>query len=677
MGSQVHDPRPSVAGRSAPLHQLPLLQAIDRRRNRSARQFHHLTELVNGQRTFVEQHFEDAKVRQAHAQTASDVPLRKRGDRLKSAPQDQPQVNAVFSHLKLKILDIKRKFKAGAVVPTRNLPGTRLKYLRIRPSAVSAAVMIAVATGACLYASEASNLFSQGQKFEKSGEFTRAYLLYAEAAALDPGKTAYRLKAASLQLQAFRNAKVDVSAGETGAPDPAGPESQAIPEFTSINERELSKAREALPPAKLKLASGRFDFHIFADPKEIFNQTAQRCGLQTAFDGDFGQMPSAKIHFNMDDADCREALHAAESATGSFVVPLSSKLIFISKDIAAKRVDNEQTMSVVVPVPTVLSTQELTEIAQAVKQVTGVEKLAWSAASNEIVMRDRVSRVIPAKRLVEQLVAYRGSVMVDMRFLQVSNSEILALGVNLTNSFPITYLGDFLHAQSAQAATTTAAATAQAAIKLLGQGKTMFGIGALQASVVANLTNTSARTILRMQLRAVSGLPSTLHVGDKYPVLTAGYFGPPSASTGGTVYTPPPSFTFEDLGVSFKILPVVSNEGSITMDIDAEFKLLAGQSVDGIPIISNRKVSSRISLRNEEWAVVAGLMDSTDNKSTSGVAGLARIPLLGWLFRTQNWEKDRDHILIVMKPHLVGLPPSERTTPELRVGSETRPLSPI
>ena len=70
-------------------------------------------------------------------------------------------------------------------------------------------------------------------------------------------------------------------------------------------------------------------------------------------------------------------------------------------------------------------------------------------------------------------------------------------------------------------------------------------------------------------------------------------------------------------------------------------------------------------------------MDDTDSKSISGVAGLARIPLFGWLFKTQTHEKDRDHLVIVMRPHIVGDPPASHETAPMPVGTETRPFSPI
>jgi general secretion pathway protein D len=194
---------------------------------------------------------------------------------------------------------------------------------------------------------------------------------------------------------------------------------------------------------------------------------------------------------------------------------------------------------------------------------------------------------------------------------------------------------------------------------------------------VATLTQSSSRTILQTQIRSVNGLPATLHVGDKYPVLTSGYFGPATPASAGTAYTPPPSFTYQDLGVSLKILPVIGNNDLMTLDMETEYQLLAGASVNGIPVLANRKISTRISIHNDEWALIGGLMDKTDNKSITGVAGLARIPLFGWLFKTQNREKDLDYIVIIMKPHLVGEAPSSHETAPMDVGTETRPLTPI
>jgi hypothetical protein len=511
-----------------------------------------------------------------------------------------------------------------------------------------------LALAAPVLADKAADIFRKGEKQEKSGHVVEAYLLYTEAARLAPANPLYQAKAALLKPLAD---KVQLKS----SPAPADSLATEIePDFDSVSARDLAAARQALPPPQLKLIGGRFDFHFSGEATALFDQIAARCGIEALFDGEYAQ-PPLRVRFDLDDADCRGALHAAEAATGSFIAPLSSKLVLVTKDTPAKRTANEPTMSVVVPVPTALTVQDLTEIAQSVKQATGVEKLAWSAATNEILLRDRVSRVLPAKALIEQLVAYRGSIIIELRFLELSSSDILAYGVNLTNTFNIFYAG-------------VSNPTLANLVNVFTQGK-MFAITALDASIVANLTRSSSRTLLDARVRAVSGFPSTFHSGEKYPVLTSEYVGGTASAAVGA-YTPPPSFTYQDLGVSLKITPFVSDE-LVTMDIDSEYQLLGASSIDGIPILTNRKYTSRISLHRDEWAVIGGLTDETRDNTVSGVAGLARIPLLGWLFKTKNKETDRDHIIILMKPWVVGTPPGSEAAPPMAVGSDTRPLSPI
>jgi type II secretory pathway component GspD/PulD (secretin) len=534
---------------------------------------------------------------------------------------------------------------------------------------ILASIVAALALAVSAYASKASDAFENARKLEKAGRIVEAYVLYAEAATLDPDNKQYAAKKAEMQVRATKE--------QEKLKSPAVVENERLalapdPNLQNISTRELEQARQMLSPPELKLAGGRFDFHFTGTSTEVFNQVAKRCGLETVLDSEYQSTSASKVRFDIDDVDCRDAIRAAEAATSSFVAPLSSKLILISKDTPQKRQANEQTMSAVVSVPTALTTQDVTEIAQAVKQVTGIEKLAWSAATNEILIRDRVSRVMIAKPLAEQLMAYRGTVMFDLRFLQLSDAEMLEYGIDLTNTFNVIWGGSQAFA--------TVGAPLRALEKIFTRGWQTFGINALQASVVATLTESKSKTVLRTQLRAMNGMPATLHVGDKYPVLTSGYYGPASASTGSGgqgVYTPPPSFAYQDLGVSLKVMPMIGNNDLITLDIDTEYQLLAGQSLNGIPVLANRQMTTRICIHNDEWAVIGGLINRAESKNINGVAGLARLPLLGWLFKTQTREKDRDHIVIVMRPHIIGDPPANNETEPMRVGTETRPLSPI
>ena len=96
-----------------------------------------------------------------------------------------------------------------------------------------------------------------------------------------------------------------------------------------------------------------------------------------------------------------------------------------------------------------------------------------------------------------------------------------------------------------------------------------------------------------------------------------------------------------------------------------------------MPVISTRKFEGTIRLRTSEWAVVAGLMSDSQSNSANGIAGLMSIPGFGQLFRHNVNSRDQSNVLLVIKPRIIGLPPSEYATRPIWVGTETKPLSPL
>jgi general secretion pathway protein D len=169
-----------------------------------------------------------------------------------------------------------------------------------------------------------------------------------------------------------------------------------------------------------------------------------------------------------------------------------------------------------------------------------------------------------------------------------------------------------------------------------------------------------------------------MHIGQQYPVLTSSYVGPASFTSSGTAYTPPPSFQFVDLGLTLKVTPWVHSLEDLTLDVDAEFKLLTGTSINGIPVIANRAMKATMGLKMGEWAVLGGLLDTEQAHSIAGIAGLTRIPYLGPLTNMYTKTKTNTQILVMMRPHLLTAPPGaggpSRT---YRLGSETRPITPL
>jgi general secretion pathway protein D len=203
----------------------------------------------------------------------------------------------------------------------------------------------------------------------------------------------------------------------------------------------------------------------------------------------------------------------------------------------------------------------------------------------------------------------------------------------------------------------------------------MIGIGIANAELFASMSRSSSRSLMRSTLRSVDGQTATLHVGERFPVITSGYYG--DVPSGEDVYRPPPTVSFEDLGVVLNVTPHVHGTEEITLDVEAEYQVLAGESVNGIPVIANRTFQGTVRLANGEWAIMSGLVRESEMESIAGIAGLSQLPVLGPLFRRNTTEESSRQALLVLRPRLVYAPPAEFSTPEIWTGTETRLRDPL
>lgn len=504
----------------------------------------------------------------------------------------------------------------------------------------------------------AEHVFAKGRKLEKAGRVVDAYLQYAQAAAMDPGNAKYRAYSQALQRRAVAEAKPAITAGPVGA-EPGEEESDEPVGESRIPDAELAEARKPQPPRELKAQPGVQTFRLKENAKVLFEKVSRAYGLDVVFDGDY---PADKpIRFQVDEMDYRGALHALEAATGSFLVPISERVALVVKDTPQKRQEVEPTVAVVLAIPTTVTIQEAQETMRNVQQTFEIQKMMLDSGRRLVLIRDRISKVYPAEDVLQQILVYTGQVRFEVEFVEVSTRSSFSYGLRLQNLFSLSWLAN------------PNANMASGLARILG-GNTLLGVGIADSEVFASVSKTWGNTLMRAEVLSLDGKAATLHVGDKYPVITAGYYGAGSTA-GGNQYTPPPTVNFEDLGVVLKLTPLVHGSDEITVDLEAEYKVLGGTVSDGIPIISNRKFQSRFRLREGQWGVVAGLISQNRSKSWTGIGGVASLPLIGPFLRENTRDTSTSDVLLVIKPHLVGLPPGDLGVKPVWVGSETRPAT--
>jgi general secretion pathway protein D len=489
----------------------------------------------------------------------------------------------------------------------------------------------------------AEQLYKDAQKAERAGETMRAYVLYAEAAAAEPANLVYWQRAQALRPSAsFLNVS-------QSTPAEFAPEKIDRTVFGNITAFDLEQSRKPLPPPDLKVSAERQDFNLRGDAKTLWEKLAAAFHFLVVFDTQY--QPSQNVRFRVDSVDSREALRALQAATDSFFVPISDRLIFVANDTTQKRTEFEKTVAIVIPFPETASVQELQEITVGVRGLLDMQKLMIDSQRHLILIKDRVTKVRLAQKLFEDLLRPRPQVAVEVEIMTTDRTSSLSYGLSLQTAFSIM--------------SSVTNPTLPGLVRTFSRGN-LWSIGIASASLFATAAKSNSTTLLNSEIVALDGMPSTLHVGDKYPIVTNEYLG---ATTGtGQVFTPPPTFNFEDLGLVLKVTPKIHGLDEVTLDINAEVKLLGAGSVDGIPIVSARKFESKVRIRTGEWAVLGGLISGSEARTITGIPLISSIPLL----RENKTNHEDSETLIILKPHLLIAPPTETATWRAYAGTETR-----
>ena len=512
------------------------------------------------------------------------------------------------------------------------------------------------------------DLFERGRDAEKAGHMAEAYLFYAQAAAKDPHNKTYWDRTQAVQTRAAMEAKPQPKIPAVADLDK---ELSQEPEFhfDKPTAEDLAAANEPLPPTQLDADPGVRDLDFSGDFKKLFQSVAKAYGLDCVYDSDY--QAGTPFRFRLKGVDYRDALHGLEAATGSFLVPITSKIFLVAKDTAQKRTEIEPTVTMSVHFPDVFAPQELEQMVRAVQQAMAIEKLGVDASAYTVVMRDRISKVVYARALFQQLMHARAQVLIDLRFVEVSLNDSITYGINFPSIFSLNALTSFLN-------NTVSLPTGIQGVIGFGGAKSLIGLGIASTALVAQLSKSDANLLLSSQLRANSGQKATMHIGEKYPILTGGYGTslPTSGLSGTAGLTVAPSFSFQDLGLTMTATPVVHDMENVSLDVEAQYQVLTGASINGLPVISNRSVKNTTQLKFGEWSIIAGLLTTNEARTLSGLAGINRIPFLGPLTNTHENDNSRDQVLILMRPVLLSPPPSG----DLRsfyTGSENRPLTPL
>ena len=151
----------------------------------------------------------------------------------------------------------------------------------------------------------------------------------------------------------------------------------------------------------------------------------------------------------------------------------------------------------------------------------------------------------------------------------------------------------------------------------------------------------------------------TTQTGQVAEFLSGGEFPIPVPSGSNNAVT----IEFKEFGVGVKFLPVVLDSGRINLKLNISVsELVAGNTVgisqEGvtssfiIPALTKRSAVSTVELADGQTIGIAGLINENLREVVTKFPGLGSIPIIGALFRSQEFVKGETELLILVTPHL-------------------------
>jgi pilus assembly protein CpaC len=163
----------------------------------------------------------------------------------------------------------------------------------------------------------------------------------------------------------------------------------------------------------------------------------------------------------------------------------------------------------------------------------------------------------------------------------------------------------------------------------------------------------------------------TTLTGQEAEFLSGGEFPIPVPQQNGNT-----TIQFKDFGVGLRFLPVVLGDGVINLKVNISVSELVdsnavtlgtGPRSDGqffIPALTKRSAEATYELRDGQTIGVAGLINENLREVITKFPGLGDLPVLGNLFRSQNFVKGESELMILITPRLAKpIDPNKLTLP--------------
>jgi general secretion pathway protein D len=177
----------------------------------------------------------------------------------------------------------------------------------------------------------------------------------------------------------------------------------------------------------------------------------------------------------------------------------------------------------------------------------------------------------------------------------------------------------------------------------------LVGLGGIQADVVLRALATAANVniLSRPVILTENNQEARILVGSQRPFIQLFRALPTDAAVRDQIVQ------YRDVGTQLTIRPTINPDGYVSLAVLQEVSNATAETQFGAPIISTREARTRLLVRDGQTVVLGGLIDQQQERTVSGIPGLMRLPLLGWLFRSTQVRHGTTELFLFLTPHVL------------------------
>ena len=154
---------------------------------------------------------------------------------------------------------------------------------------------------------------------------------------------------------------------------------------------------------------------------------------------------------------------------------------------------------------------------------------------------------------------------------------------------------------------------------------------------------------------------ATIIVGQTVPFMTGSYAQTGSSSS----VTPFQTYDREDVGLTLRIKPQISESGTVRLQIYQEISSIYASTVGGY-ITNKRALESQVLVDDGQIVVLGGLVQDSLSGTEEAIPVLGRIPILGYLFKSEARKRTKTNLMVFLRPYILRDPKGSQNVSNAR-----------